>query len=467
MLKKTIEKFLRSILQLRDTHKSEVYVVGGTLRDLALDRQCSDFDFATIDASILATQYAHNTKSALVPLDTTPGRETFRVVISKNIFFDFSELQGKTIESDLNQRDFSINALATSLPNFIKGTKKYIDPHNGIDDIKNKTIRVLPGSIFSKDPLRMLRAFRFMSVLGFQIESKTLKKVKTLSPKISQVASERIWAELNLLLNTEKARPSIQAMDNCGLLKNIFPELYKSKNISSSLRILEHLDKLLLDPKQIKAKPLKEIKKSLLDKPQLIKFGSMFYSTTIITSTKKTENQRKQKRKTKIGKILSRLRASNADIDFVVDMVSCAHSLTNTNLSFTKNRIQLYQFVHQNEEILIPGLFLYLANRAKLPTETAWNIDPHAIAVRNISNFYYKTYLPAKLKRPLLNGSDIQNKLKINPSPMFTAILDKAKMAQTLGIIKTKSEAISLAKALIDPQGFQIKLNGGINKERN
>ena len=467
MLKKTIEKFLRNILRIKEAHKSEVYVVGGTLRDLVLDRQCSDFDFATIGASILATQYAHNTKSALVQLDTTPGRETFRVVISKNIFFDFSELQGKTIESDLNQRDFSINALATSLPNFIKGTKKYIDPHNGIEDIKNKTIRVLPGPIFSKDPLRMLRAFRFMSVLGFQIESKTLKKVKTLSPKINQIASERIWTELNLLLNTEKAGPSIQAMDNCGLLKNIFPELYKSKNISSSLRILEHLDKLLLDPKQIKAKPLKEIKKSLLEKPQLIRFGSMFYSTTKITSTKKTENKRKQKRKTKIGKILSRLRASNADINFIVDMISCAHSLTNTNLSFTKNRIQLYQFVHQNEERLIPGLFLYLANRAKLPTEAAWNIDPYAIIVRNISDFYYKTYLPAKLKRPLLNGSDIKNKFKIRPSPMFTAILDKTKMAQTLGIIKTKSEAISLAKALIDPKGFQIKLNGGINKERN
>ncbi|SVE22010.1 uncharacterized protein METZ01_LOCUS474864, partial [marine metagenome] len=110
MLKKIIEKFLRDILRIKEAHKSEVYVVGGTLRDLVLDRQCSDFDFATIGASILATQYAHNTKSALVPLDTTPGRETFRVVINKNIFFDFSELQGKTIESDLNQRDFSINA---------------------------------------------------------------------------------------------------------------------------------------------------------------------------------------------------------------------------------------------------------------------------------------------------------------------------------------------------------------------
>ena len=217
-----IENHLQSILRLSKSQKSKLYVVGGTLRDLILGRQCSDYDFAVSGASTLATQYAHDTKSALVPLDTTPGRETFRVVIKKNVYFDFSELQGSTIESDLNQRDFSINALAVSLPNFIKGTKNYIDPHNGENDIKNKVIRVLPGPIFSKDPLRMLRAFRFMSVLGFQIESNTLKKIKTLSPEINRVSPERIWNELNLLFNAKQSSPSIQAMDKSGLLKNIF-----------------------------------------------------------------------------------------------------------------------------------------------------------------------------------------------------------------------------------------------------
>ena len=100
-----LENHLQNILQLSKSHKSELYVVGGTLRDLILGRQCSDIDFAVSGASILATQYAHDTKSTLVPLDTTPRRETFRVVIKKNIYFDFSELQGNTIESDLNQRD--------------------------------------------------------------------------------------------------------------------------------------------------------------------------------------------------------------------------------------------------------------------------------------------------------------------------------------------------------------------------
>jgi poly(A) polymerase len=126
-----IEKQLQNILQLGKSHQSKLYIVGGTLRDLILGRQCSDFDFAVRSASTLAKEYAHDTKSALVPLDTTPGRETFRVVIKKNIHFDFSELQGESIETDLSQRDFTINAMAISLQNFIGGSTDFIDPYSG------------------------------------------------------------------------------------------------------------------------------------------------------------------------------------------------------------------------------------------------------------------------------------------------------------------------------------------------
>jgi len=452
MLKKTIQSHLRSILRLSKSHKSELYIVGGTLRDLILDRQCSDFDFAVRGASILATQYAHDTKSTLVPLDTTPRRETFRVVIKKNVHFDFSELQGNTIESDLSQRDFSINALAVSLPNFIKGTKKYIDPHNGESDMKNKVIRVLPGPIFSKDPLRILRAFRFMSVLEFQIESNTLKKIKTLRHKINQVSPERIWSELTILFNSKKASPSIQLMSDSGLLESVFPELFKKEKIPSGLRILNHLESLLSNPKQIRGKPLTEIKKFLLEKPQLIRLGSMLYPVTKKSFTKQIGSNRKPNRKTNHGKILAELRASNADIDFVGAIISCSHSVANTKLNFAddhSSRLKLYQFIYQNEQGLVPGLYLHLANRLDLPTEKEWKTDPRAIAVRNIFDFYFQTYLPAKRKKPLLNGNDIQDISKIKPSPTFATILYKIEEARVLGVINTRSQAISFAKNIV------------------
>jgi len=451
LVKKMIEKQLQNISQLSKAYQSELYIVGGTLRDLILGRQYSDFDFAVKGASILAKQYAYDTKSALVPLDTTPGRETFRVVIKKNIYFDFSELQGNSIEADLSRRDFSINALAISLPNFIQGTKKYIDPHSGQKDIQNKIIRVLPGSAFSKDPLRMLRAFRFMSTLEFKIESTTLKKIKTLHSKINRVSPERIWNELNLLLSTKKASPTIQAMDGSGLLESIFPELYKNKKAPSCIKILNHVENLLSNPKQLGGKPLPEIKKLLLEKPQLIRLGSMLYPLTKKSSIKKNTNK-KSNRKTITSKVLAKLRASNADIDFVGAMISCSHFVTSIDLSVTDSlasRIKIYQLIHLNEQGLIPGLFLYLANRSIMPKEKEWQADSSSMAVIKILNFYFRTYLPAKRKNPLLNGNDLQRELKIKPNSMIKTILYKVEESRVIGIINTRPEAIQLAKKII------------------
>jgi len=298
----------------------------------------------------------------------------------------------------------------------------------------------------------MLRAFRFMSVLEFQIESNTLKKIKTLSSKINRVSPERIWNELNLLLNSKKASPSIQAMGDSGLLENIIPELYKNKKISSCLRIMNHVENLITNPKQIGAKPLTEIKKMLLKEPNLIRLGSMLYPLTKRSSTKQIGSNRKPNRKTNPGKILAELRASNADINFIDAMISCSHSVANTDSSFANDqssRLKLYQFIHQNEQGLIPGLYLHLANRLDLPTEKEWQTDPSAMAVRNILDFFFKIYLPAKRKKPLLNGNDIQDIFKIKPSPTFATILYKIEEARALGVINTRSQAITFAKKTV------------------
>ena len=442
-----IEKQLQNILQLGKSHQSKLYIVGGTLRDLILDRQCSDFDFAVRGASTLAKKYAHDTKSALVPLDTTPGRETFRVVIKNNVYLDFSELQGESIETDLSQRDFTINAMAISLQNFIGGSKNFIDPHNGKHDIEKKIIRVLPGPIFLSDPLRMLRAFRFMSKIQFGIENTTLNKIKKLGAKINHVATERILSELKILLSSAEASPSIEAMHDSGILKHIFPDLYKTNKTPSFLKTFNHLEYLASNPKQIKIKPLTGIKKALSNKTEIIKLGSILYP--FIKTSKKNMGTAQR---TKIGKVLSALHASNAEINYIDAITSCANSASNENLGLSKNKvdqIELYKFVDKNEPGLISGLFLNFANRENLPTEKEWETDPTAKAMQKIFDFYYKIYLPAKAKKPLLNGNDIQKELKIKPSPIIKSILSKIEESRVLGTINTRSEAIQLAKELV------------------
>jgi len=444
-----IEKYLRNLLRLSESHGSDLFVVGGPLRDSLLKRKYSDFDFSTCDASVLATKYAKVIKSPLVKLDATPGRETFRVIVQRDIYFDFSELQGNSIESDLGQRDFTLNAMAISLKNFIKGTKNFIDPHKGKDDIKNKIIRVLPGPVFSNDPLRMLRAFRFMSVIGFQIEEKTFSEIKKLKIKINRVAPERVFNELNLLLSSEEASISIQSMHDSGLLKCIFPDLYKNNDFLPSLKVLSHLESLITNPKVTGAKPLRNIKKIFSIRPALIKLGSIIYPLKKIPHAESKGNSKKQSRRTKAGRLLTKLHVSNTEIDFIMVMLSCWNSASVSKLEFAgpnPNRFQLYQFVNQNEGGLIPGLFLYLSNRSELPSGKQWKTDSALIAVQKVLDFYFNIYLQAKTRKPLLDGNDIQQKFKIKPNPFFTTILYKVEEARVLGIIHTQSEAISFVK---------------------
>ena len=448
-----IEKHLQNILRLSKSQKLKLYVVGGTLRDLILGRQSSDYDFAVSGASILAKQYAHDTKSVLVPLDTTPGRETFRVVIKKNVYFDFSELQGNTIESDLSQRDFSINALAVSLPNFIKGTKKYIDPHNGKTDIKSRIIRALPGPVFSNDPLRMLRAFRFMSILKFQIEENTFEIIKDLGEKINQAAPERIYNELNLLLNSKKTSPAINSMHDSGLLERIFPVIYKNQKTPPSIRVLDNLENILSVLKTTGIKPLADIKKVFSKKRGIIKLGAILYPLKKTMPADTRGYKKKWNRNSTLGRVLTDLRASNADIDYIGAMISCWRSASDSKLDFagcSPNLYNLYQFINQHEKGLIPGLYLHLANRPKLPQADKWMTDADCITVRNTLDFYFHIYIPAKTRKPLLNGDDIQQVFKVTPNSSFKTLLDKIEEARVLGIIHTRSEAIHFAKGIFN-----------------
>jgi len=201
-----------------------LYLIGGTLRDHLTGRPCTDFDFTSPQAPEIARQWAQQVQRKLVPLDDTPGHETYRVVLQRNLYFDFTTLQGKTIEDDLAQRDFTINAMAVSLPDFIEEKENLIDPFNGQKDLRNHIIRVLPGQAFEEDPLRLLRAFRFSSTLGFAIEPQTLTQIKTHKKKLNKVAQERVTYELLLLLGTPRSR--LELMEQTGLIEILFVSGY-------------------------------------------------------------------------------------------------------------------------------------------------------------------------------------------------------------------------------------------------
>ena len=170
---------LEEINRLARQLEYPVYLVGGTVRDHLLGKPCSDYDLTAVNAPEIARAWSQQSKMTRVPLDETPGHETYRVVLQPNLYFDFTTLQDHTIENDLSQRDFTINAMAISLPDFIEGKEVLIDPFNGQADLENKIVRVVQEQRFEDDPLRLIRAFRFASTLEFNIEPQTLQQIKT------------------------------------------------------------------------------------------------------------------------------------------------------------------------------------------------------------------------------------------------------------------------------------------------
>jgi tRNA nucleotidyltransferase/poly(A) polymerase len=431
-IKDNCKDFLDILASLAKRENQQIYIVGGALRDSLTGKSSADYDFTSRDAPRLAKQFAHYSKLPLVRLDDTPGRETFRVVIDKTLYFDFSRQQGNTLAEDLMRRDFTFNAMAITLKDFLEGNNNIIDPHHGINDLRNRIVRVLPGDIFADDPLRMVRAFRFASTLNFTIEKETLEKITKYKSQLSRIASERIYYELSLFLSSRETYPHLILMDKSGLLVELFPELSTMilkpdwKNTLSAFKFIESMDAL--------PNPIGDMAKSLDDKVHsLIKLATILFCLPDVTF------------------ILKRLRASNAEISFIENTIRGANNAF-INID-TFNQCQeagVYRFVKQCGSELIPALLLALASYYAKNNLAQLSSNLFTDAVLKVYDFYLYRYLPAQTQSALLNGDDLINHFKIAPSPIFKLILDQIEESRVLGTIKNRKEAEELAKRLID-----------------
>ena len=230
------------ISELADKIDQETYVIGGFVRDLILNRPSPDIDVVTIGSGI---QLAEMVAKKLGPNIQVSVFKNFGTAMLKYQSLEvefvgarkesYNEdsrkpiVEDGTLEEDQNRRDFTINALAICLNS--KRFGELIDPFGGIQDIENKILRtpLEPGITFSDDPLRMMRAIRFASQLGFTIEEKTLEAISLNKKRIHIISKERIGEELNKIILSSKPSVGFKLLDKTGLLEIIFPELHRMK----------------------------------------------------------------------------------------------------------------------------------------------------------------------------------------------------------------------------------------------
>lgn len=217
-----------------DAVGKELALVGGPVRDAFLGRPVSDLDFTTnaspdeILAIVTPVSDAQwDIGRAFGTIGARIGAETVEITTYRADSYDGETRKptvefGTSLEADLVRRDFTVNALALRLPGQV-----LVDPSGGMDDLlaQRLTTPSSPEVSFGDDPLRMLRAARFASQLGFVVEEATLEAMTTLAPRIEIVSVERIADELSKLLRTDDPVPGIRLLVESGLAQLVLPEV--------------------------------------------------------------------------------------------------------------------------------------------------------------------------------------------------------------------------------------------------
>ncbi len=247
-----------TISKIAKKRNEQFFLVGGFIRDRLIENQGSgvrgqgsgvkDIDFATsYDPIGFAKEVANALKGAFVLLDENCGRVVLkaedkgqRIEDRQELTLDFSRIEGGDIEKDIKRRDFTINSLVMEGPDFLE----IIDLKGGLADISKKTIKMVSRDGLIQDPLRLLRAIRFSSLLDFEIEKETIEAIKENAHLVTKPAPERITYELFEILKNKDSYKFLKLSYELGLLSHIIPEIIPLSNIEGRgyhhLNLLEH-----------------------------------------------------------------------------------------------------------------------------------------------------------------------------------------------------------------------------------
>jgi poly(A) polymerase len=441
------------------------YIVGGSVRDLLLGRTPKDYDIAvTGNPEQFAHKLVAKSNGHLVRLGK-PGRMIIRVIIDDNIF-DISSLNGTSIEDDLNQRDFTINAIAYDLY-----SEEIIDCLGSLEDLAHKKVRMIASNIFKKDPLRLIRAYRIGACLNFDIEAKTIRAIESDTKLLKTVPGERIRMEILAMFDASTSYLYLCQMATNGLLTAIFPDLDRLKGCSQNhyhhfdgfehtMQAYGHLESILNETDQflpdISAKIRQYIDKK---RPALIKCAVLLHDVgKPLMKTLDSNGNRHfyghARKSADMAQIISqRLRFSNHErqlIDGIIrnHMRPLSLFLAYENQTLTQKGIT--RFYKKCGEYTPALLLLAMADTKAKQTKINQKINPVQSFLERLIFEYFHIYEPLSNEPPLVTGRDLIDDFGLSPSPLFRKILDLVDDAKLTKTIKNRSEALDLVKDVLN-----------------
>lgn len=458
---------------LRSAVKGPLYLVGGAVRDLFLNKKIKDFDFVVQDnLEEIARETADRLGASVFSLGRKPMR-IFRLALG-DVMLDLSDLAGNNIESDLLRRDLTINAMAIEIKTE-QSRPEILDPCRGLRDLEKKIVRFVSEENVISDPLRLIRLFRFASISGFQIESSSLSLVKKHSALIAGTAGERIREELYMLLEAEKCYPVLKIMLESGLLEAIIPELKALRDCTQGrfhhLNVLDHtmlafqeMERVIENISDFFPDFVNEFQACLKRRNMiaLLKLTVLMHDlgkphTRSVDETGEVHFfQHELVGRDMAADISKRLKMSSADSAFVALLITnhlrpfflleaCVKGHLTKKGIFRLGRDMGGNF----HALLIHALADALATRG--PAQEEQGGIKVLLSFLNLILAEVANQKKALKANPaLVSGSDLMAKFDIMPSPLIGRLLNSIQEAQATGKIKTRDEAMDYAKGILE-----------------
>lgn len=450
------------------------YIVGGFIRDALLGLVPGEVDIVLegdYEAGLAALAKAfHGEPFAL------GGRfRTYRIVTGEGTL-DISPLIGKARNDDLLRRDFTIDALALPFSEYANAREGIIDAAGGLDDLENRRITAICEKNLVDDPLRILRAFRLMVQLEFDIEPDTAHLLELHAPKISEPAPERVREELMLMLNRPDAYRGLVAMDDAHVLCALFLELEELRDseqnsyhhlpvLAHSMEAVRQLEHVLRTGEGIEAETfgaleveLQEVVSPPATKAALTKLSLLFHdlgkpeTSTVQDNGKITFYGHQTAGAEKAAPVFARLRMSNRECEML-------HLMIEEHL-----RVGFYCNSHPPPPKLIYRFLRKLGDAAAM---SCLHAVADARAVRGpdapedfvrvheetIGLILHQRYFARELAEPtpLLTGDEIMAAAGMPSGPRIGELKELLLEAQVEGSVKTHDEALEFIRSNASP----------------
>lgn len=468
------------ILQLKEILKTDIYLVGGSVRDILLNRNIKDLDFVASQApQELATELRKELGGTLIVLDSE--RQVYRVVLNNGFTVDIARLNGEVIQQDLYNRDFTINAMAYDIAyGWPIAQNKIIDPFQGRLHLKEKVIKHINANAFIDDPIRMLRAARFAAELDFEVHKETIRLINKYSELIREAPGERITPELFAILKKNNSHYHLSFMENkLGILNKLFPDLEVMKDVGEckyhvvdcwthSIYTMKLAESVIYAKgffedhiREAYEKHTSEIIAADRTRLQLLKLGALLHDIGKPSAKKVDSKGRTRFRGHEITgaeiarEYAERLKLSARESDILYNYVALHMIplvLYKTNDVSGKALYKAFNDMQEETlDILLISLADIIATRKLLnPKEEMGMFKVH---IEYIANNYLTRFKPIERPSSIVSGKELMEHLNINEGIGIGRLLEEIRKAVYFGQISESKEGIlSFAKELIEKE---------------